>query len=231
MKIVALIAVSCCVVFAQEENSTAVQAIPAEGQSRAGLRIYGHFSPSIPVTDDWFSYVESYPALEGGLALEISGGTVLWLRLEGCYTALPSGGVLKSGDAMWLSAGPLVRRKISDACEITVGPQLTFGRVAAKGAFILEEGDTGRYRIEFDDNGSGIGISIVGGLEFEVNRFLRLGAQIAMVYFGVKNEQAKIVGYDLDNPEEPGEKGTYNYLGEYAAVSLRLVIGFDPSGL
>ena len=230
-KIIILTALLCCVVFGQEENTAAVQALPGEGQSRAGLRIYGYFSPSIPVTDDWFNYVESYPALEGGLAMEIPSNTVFWLRLEGCYTALPSGGALQSGDAIWVGAGPLVRRKISDACEISVGPQFTYGRVAAKGAVILEEGDTSRYRIEFDDNGSGIGISIVGGFDARVNSFLRLGAHIAVVYFGIKNEQTKIVGYDLDNPEDPVENGTYNYLGEYATVSLRLVIGFEPSGL
>jgi len=200
--------------------------LTAEIALSRGIGIYGHISPTIPLCEHWFEHVSVYPALETGFSVELPGPSHFRYRFEGSFAKFPAGGALESGKAAWGGAGILMRKPLSDAIDAIIGPQLLVGFADGKGEYRLEEGDTGSYRIEFDGSGSGFGIGIIGGAIVKPTTHLQFGLQAAVIYFTVKGD-VPITGYNLDEPEAPQGKSSYDYRGEYTAFSMRLVAGYE----
>jgi len=193
-----------------------------------GFGIYAYSSPSLPIAEDWIDHVAAYPIFESGLAIEFPGPSALRFRVEGNYAPFPNSGVIENGDAMWISAGALIRKNLANSVSVNLGPQFSLGMVRAEGLYNLIEGDTASYIIEFDGSGSGFGIGIIGGIDIELSNHLRLGVQATVVYFSVKGEEVPITGYsDIFDPESTPDYSTIIYEGEYIAFSPRVVIGYE----
>ncbi len=196
-----------------------------------GLAVYLHGSPSLPLSSDWFDYVNKYPAMEGGLSVEIPTKTVFTVRIEGNYVSLPSGGVLENGEAYFGCIGGVVKNDIGLSAKVFIGPQLILGQVYAKGRYkSLDYGEEENYRVDFNSKGEGFGIGIIAGIVFEPTKHLRIGANLATSYFNVSNDQVEIIGFNYDNPDAGESESIYRYEGEYTALSLRLVFGYEFLG-
>ncbi len=193
-----------------------------------GLAIYVHGSPSLTLSNDWFDYVNKFPSIEGGLAVEIPTNTVFTIRAEGNFVLLPEGGVLEKGEAIFGAVGGIIKNDLGGSAQVIIGPQIIVGQVSAKGRYRSSTyGEDEDYSIDFDGTGSGVGLGIIAGIRFTATKHLRIGANLAANYFGVSNEKVPIVGFNYDNPEEGQTQGTYRYNGEYTALSLRLVVGYE----
>ncbi len=193
----------------------------------SGPAIYLHCSPSLPICNDWLENVDTYPAFEGGISLEIPTSTIFRARFELTFVDLPSGGALEEGYSFYGGAGVIVRQEIARMLDVDIGPQIIIGTVNAKGTYRLDEADSGLYDIEFDGTGSGVGIGIVGGLNLHITKHLRAGVSAAVVYFNLLGKEIPIVGHNLLDPGEPEEYSKYDYQGEYIAVSFRLSMGYE----
>jgi len=193
-----------------------------------GMAIYIHGSPSMTLSNDWFDYVNQFPSPEAGFSIEIPTNTVFTIRTEGTYVMLPSGGVLEEGYAIYGTVGGIIKNDLSPATQINIGPQLIVGQVTAKGRYrSTNYGEEEDYSIDFDGSGMGVGLGIVAGLRFSLTEHLRIGASLSANYFGVANEKVPIVGFNYDEPDEGQTAGTYRYNGEYTALSLRLILGYE----
>lgn len=192
-----------------------------------GVAIYFHGSPSLTLSNDWFDYVNKFPSMEGGFAVEIPTNTVFTIRAEGNYVILPEGGVLEKGEAIFGAVGGIIKNDLGGSAQVVIGPQVIVGQVSAKGRYRSSTyGEDEDYSIDFDDTGSGVGLGIIAGIRFAVSKHLRIGTNLTASYFGVANDKVPIVGFNYDNPEEGQTQGTYRYNGEYTALSIRLVVGY-----
>jgi hypothetical protein len=197
------------------------------GSTGAGTAIYAHISPSLPLSEHWFDYVDEFPIMELGVAVEFPGPAAFRWRIEGCYSEFPEAGLLESGMATSISAGIIMHKNLGDHIDVSFGPQVTLGWIAAKGTYEWAEGDSVGYHIDFDGNSSGMGIGIVGGVSFYVGNVVRLGIQPAVTYYGASSDDVPIVGRNVLNPDEPDDYGIYRYEGEYIALSIRLIAGLE----
>ena len=193
----------------------------------AGTAIYAHISPSLPLAEHWFDYVDEFPIMEAGGAIEIPGPSAFRWRIEGSYSAFPKAGIIDGGSAIAVSIGIVSHRQAGKRFDFSLGPQFTLGWVKAKGTYNYTEGDSVGYYIDFDSDGNGAGIGIVGGAMFEASKGLRFGIQPAITYFAVSRDDVPIVGRDASDPSVPPDYGVYRYEGEYIALSIRFVLGIE----
>lgn len=194
-----------------------------------GVAIYLHASPSLPLSDDYFDYVNTYPAWEGGFALELPTPTIFTVHVEGNYASLPEGGVLEQGEVYFAGVGGLISNDLGSAAEVVIGPQVMFGQVNAKGRYrsIVYEEDVEDYRVDFDSYGNGFGVGILAGIRFALTEHLRLGMNLNASYFGVSNDNVTIIGFNYEEPDQGETEGIYRYEGEYTALSIRITIGYE----
>jgi len=193
----------------------------------AGSGVYFHYSPSLPLAEHWFDYVDSYPVHEFGVAVELPGPSVFRWRFEGNYAPFAESGVLTKGAAFWASAGLVMRNDLSERFAISFGPQLILGWVLAEGTYDYIDSDGKGYYIDFDGKGNGIGIGMSGSAALKLGENIRLGLQPSVTYFGVAQEDVPIVGRDALDPSVPPDYGIFKYKGEYIALSLRVFAGFE----
>jgi hypothetical protein len=193
-----------------------------------GLAIYVHGSPSLTLSNDWFDYVNKFPSPEAGFSIEIPTNTVFTIRAEGTYVMLPSGGVLEEGYAIYGTIGGIIKNDLSPATQINIGPQLIVGQITAKGRYRSSTyGEDIDYSVDFDGSGSGVGLGIVAGLRFSVTQHLKIGANLSANYFSVSNDEVPIIVFNYDEPDGGSTSLKYRYNGEYTALSLRLVVGYE----
>lgn len=189
--------------------------------------IYFHFSPSIPISEHWFDYVDDFPVGEIGAALELDGPSAFRWRFEGNFVQFPEAGVLKKGNAFWGSAGFVLKSEIAERVIVSFGPQFILGWVSAEGTYDYTDSDGKGYYIDFDGKGDGFGIGMTGSAAIKLGKYLRVGLQPSVVYFGVTQDDVPIVGRDAIDPSLPPDYGFYKYKGEYIALSLRVFAGFE----
>jgi len=202
----------------------------AVGLFAEGIGIYIHAAPAIPLSQDWVDYVNSYPAWEAGLTLEIPTHTVFSVRVEATYVELPPGGALDDGRAFYGGLGALTDLSVSAVADVVIGPQIIFGLVQAKGRYQsieFEEDSEEYYYVDYDGEGFGFGIGMLGGIKFALSEHLRTGANLSVTYFSVIDKTADIQGFNYDQPGGNPQEGTYRYEGEYMAISFRLTFGYE----
>ena len=186
------------------------------------LSVYGSFSPSIPLFQEWMDYVNKYPSIEGTVALEGNAtGSLNW-HIEGGFASLPKGGALESGNIEWIGAGLMLRKYFTNSFEAVMGPQVIYGIADAKGTFNWNDSDT---LIDFDGSGTGLGIGINVGADYMISGHLSIGLQAGVVYFGVSEISVPIVGHGFETGT--ADSTHYLYTGEYVSFSPRIVLGYS----
>ncbi|MCK5833313.1 hypothetical protein KAH81_06540, partial [bacterium] len=193
----------------------------------SGVAIYGHYSPSLPLMEHWFDYVDEYPTHEIGVTLEFPGISNFKWRIEADYTPFPKAGIISEGHAFWLSAGFVINNSINDRLNLYLGPQFTLGWTSAKGTYDYIDTDSTGYYIDFDGNGNGLGISMIAGAVYKISSNIRIGLEPSIIYFGLKQDDVPITGRDASDPEAPPDHNIFIYKGEYVAFSFRVFTGFE----
>ncbi|HHS49936.1 MAG TPA: hypothetical protein ENN07_02355 [candidate division Zixibacteria bacterium] len=192
----------------------------------ANVGVFVHYSPSLPLSGDWFDHVDHFPVHEFGAAVEFPGPAVFKWRIEGNMVNFPEEGVLSEGLAYWGGVGVVAHYHVGDFLVLSFGPQFLIGRVQAQGTIeMMEPGE--RHLIDFDGDGTGAGIGMTGAVGIKVGENLRVGVQPSVVYFGVSQDDVPIIGRNADDPTVPHDTGIYRYKSEYIALSLRLFAGFE----